>query len=215
MRKARFTGWRVCLLVGMLLSLALPPALLAQDVAAPPAGEATPPPPAASTDGSPQQNPALYLPLIHNGMDQDDTSPQEPLVEVAEAVLGEEPPAAIQEKPATDAQTDGAVQPAPEPGQETPVLEAEDAKTLDAVPEEMESAAVDGWTTVMSQNFEGTFPSGSWRVLDANGSSYGEYYWDDDNYRPYSGGWSAWAANGGRTLSTHATPPTLTICVLG
>jgi putative hemolysin len=56
---------------------------------------------------------------------------------------------------------------------------------------------VRGWMTIMSEDFEGTFPSGAWTVFDNNGSSYGELYWDDDDYLPHSGGWSAWAANGG------------------
>jgi hypothetical protein len=58
-------------------------------------------------------------------------------------------------------------------------------------------SAVTGWNTIMSENFESVFPSGLWSVFDCNGSAYGEYYWDDDDYKPYSGSWSAWAANGG------------------
>jgi hypothetical protein len=54
-----------------------------------------------------------------------------------------------------------------------------------------------GWVAIMSEGFEGAFPSGSWSVFDDNGSDYGEYYWDDDDYLPHSGGWSAWPANGG------------------
>jgi immune inhibitor A len=54
-----------------------------------------------------------------------------------------------------------------------------------------------GWSSLMSENFEGNFPSGAWQAFDNNGSNYGEFYWDDDDYLPHSGSWSAWAANGG------------------
>lgn len=54
-----------------------------------------------------------------------------------------------------------------------------------------------GWVTIMSETFEGAFPSGLWRTFDNDGPTNGEYYWDDDDYKPYAGSWSAWAANGG------------------
>jgi hypothetical protein len=63
----------------------------------------------------------------------------------------------------------------------------------------------DGWTMIMSQDFEGTFPAGSWYVFDGDGSVNGEYFWDDDNYRPHTGSWSAWPANGG---ADAVIPPT-------
>lgn len=53
------------------------------------------------------------------------------------------------------------------------------------------------WRNIAIETFEGLFPSGYWRAYDGNGTSYGQYYWDDDDYKPYSGRWSAWAANGG------------------
>ncbi len=46
------------------------------------------------------------------------------------------------------------------------------------------------WTTIMEEDFEGTFPSGAWSVL-------GDPTWDDDDFKPHSGSWSAWCANGG------------------
>jgi hypothetical protein len=49
----------------------------------------------------------------------------------------------------------------------------------------------------MSENFEGYFPSAGWEVFDDDGSTNGEYYWDDDDYKPHQGSWSAWCANGG------------------
>jgi hypothetical protein len=53
------------------------------------------------------------------------------------------------------------------------------------------------WVSLMTQGFEGSFPSGSWQAFDANGSTNGEYFWDDDDFKPHNGSWSAWAANGG------------------
>ncbi|MCJ7457389.1 MAG: hypothetical protein MUP17_00135 [candidate division Zixibacteria bacterium] len=49
----------------------------------------------------------------------------------------------------------------------------------------------------MSEDFEGVFPNSGWDVFDHNGYLYGEYYWDDDYFRPYEGSWSAWCASGG------------------
>ena len=57
--------------------------------------------------------------------------------------------------------------------------------------------AAPGWNTVMSEGFEGAFPSGAWSAYDGDGSTNGEYFWDDTNYKPYSGSWSGWAARGG------------------
>ena len=54
-----------------------------------------------------------------------------------------------------------------------------------------------GWSTIMTENFEGTFPSGKWSVFDNDGASHGEYYWDEDDYKPHQGSRSAWPANGG------------------
>ena len=52
------------------------------------------------------------------------------------------------------------------------------------------------WTTIVSENFEGSFPGG-WLVVDDNGASYGEYYWARRSCQSYSGSYSAWAAGGG------------------
>lgn len=57
--------------------------------------------------------------------------------------------------------------------------------------------SIDGWFTLMTQDFEGTFPATGWTVFDNDGSANGEYYWDDDDYKPHTGSWSAWCANGG------------------
>jgi hypothetical protein len=57
--------------------------------------------------------------------------------------------------------------------------------------------AAAGWVTIVTEDFEGAFPSGDWSVFDNDGSVNGEFYWDEDDYKPHSGGGSAWAANGG------------------
>ena len=58
-----------------------------------------------------------------------------------------------------------------------------------------------GWTTLLSDGFEGSFP-GEWTVWDNNGTSYGEYYWGQRICRPYSGYYSAWAVGGGASGSS-------------
>ena len=57
--------------------------------------------------------------------------------------------------------------------------------------------AATGWTTLKYESFESAWPNGAWRALDNDGATNGEIYWDDDDYLPRAGGWSAWAANGG------------------
>ena len=46
------------------------------------------------------------------------------------------------------------------------------------------------WVVILSENFEGVFPSGGWMLA-------GNPTWDDDDYRPHTGSWSAWCAKGG------------------
>lgn len=50
-------------------------------------------------------------------------------------------------------------------------------------------------TTIVSENFEGSFP-GSWAVSDDQ-SGYGEYYWGKRNCRAYEGSYSGWGVGGG------------------
>ena len=70
-------------------------------------------------------------------------------------------------------------------------------------------AGAGGRTVVplMTETFEGTFPpaGGRWTAFDGNGATSGEYYWDDDDFKPYLGSWSAWAANGGANGLDPAT----------
>src|SRR5512136_3493757 len=56
------------------------------------------------------------------------------------------------------------------------------------------------YTTIMSEGFEGFFPTGLWSTFDANGATGGEYYWDDTWCAGLPGGghtWCAWPARGG------------------
>jgi PKD repeat protein len=54
------------------------------------------------------------------------------------------------------------------------------------------------WVTIMNENFEGEFPSGSWQVLD-------DPTWAADNFKPHSGSKSAWCARGGSSGLEPAT----------
>jgi len=47
-----------------------------------------------------------------------------------------------------------------------------------------------GWSTIMSETFEGIFPNSAWVVS-------GDPTWDDQYCLCYGGSWSAWCANGG------------------
>jgi hypothetical protein len=88
--------------------------------------------------------------------------------------------------------------PAPAPGEELypaqPDVDSEPA----AAPSSVDAPqSLDATVTVVQEDFEGTFPTGSWRVLDYDGEKNGEYYWDDDDYTGYNSKQSAWVANGG------------------
>jgi hypothetical protein len=61
----------------------------------------------------------------------------------------------------------------------------------------MPQGILPGWTQIMSEGFEGIFPSGLWHVFDNDGSTNGEYYWDDTSYKSHTGAWSGWCAKGG------------------
>ena len=68
-------------------------------------------------------------------------------------------------------------------------------------------SAVESWSLIMTEGFEGIFPPGgsSWRILDANGRTNGEYFWDDTSFKPRTGRWSAWPARGGVNSLNPAT----------
>ena len=55
---------------------------------------------------------------------------------------------------------------------------------------------VDNWDLLLEEDFEGAFPRGSCAVYDVSDDGF-ERTWDDDDYRPFEGGWAGWPANGG------------------
>ena len=62
----------------------------------------------------------------------------------------------------------------------------------------MEAQSVAGsWVTLLAENFDSVFPSGSWSLqanTNASQAGYG-YTWDDDDFKPFSGNSSAWCAD--------------------
>jgi hypothetical protein len=57
------------------------------------------------------------------------------------------------------------------------------------------SGAPGGWTTILSEGFEGSYP-GPWEVAD-NQSGYGDYHWGKRNCLAFQGSYSGWAVGGG------------------
>lgn len=55
-----------------------------------------------------------------------------------------------------------------------------------------------GRVTIASEDFEGPFPRGNWRIFDNDETTNGEYFWGKDNHRSNSGQWSAYCVRGGR-----------------
>jgi len=53
-----------------------------------------------------------------------------------------------------------------------------------------------GWTTIMTENFEGSFP-GSWTVIDKYPGDGAEYYPAKRNCQPHNGSYSGWMVGGG------------------
>jgi len=69
-------------------------------------------------------------------------------------------------------------------------VEADPPKSSAGAP----ALATPGWTTILSEGAEGSFPSDNgWVVYDGNSTS-GSDYWDDLSCRSYSGSWSVWSA---------------------
>jgi photosystem II stability/assembly factor-like uncharacterized protein len=73
------------------------------------------------------------------------------------------------------------------------------------------TAPLGGLVTIMSENFEGTFPSGAWQV------GAGNHTWAKRNCVAYGGSFSAWAVGGGtlgNALSCGANYPNSTSTVM-
>ena len=181
----------------LILGQGLAPTATAQDGLQAPEPTATALP--QDIGGSSQLTPSIFLPLVvgEQGNGELEQGLQEVEVRIDD-MLGEVPSTqpAAKSPNAQDDLSLGLL--APEPGLE-PAFSESSKGNDSAVMEEgiVSPSAVDGWTTIMSEGFEGAFPNSIWRVGDANGSSYGDYYWDDTSYMAYSGYWSAWAARGG------------------
>ncbi len=60
-----------------------------------------------------------------------------------------------------------------------------------------EDKAVMGTVTIMTEGFEGTFPTGSWSVVDQSTTDGGEFLWGKDDYDRYTGTYSLWCAAAG------------------
>lgn len=105
-----------------------------------------------------------------------------------------------------------AAQAAPQPPEEsqapelTRPVEAASAVTQDVQPGL--GAEADGWEVIMTEGFEGTFPSGKWDSKVNTGGA--RYKWGKDNYRASSGSYSAWVAavptSGASPLPDHYYP---------
>lgn len=54
----------------------------------------------------------------------------------------------------------------------------------------------EGWQTIKTEGFEGSFPNSGWTVADLSNDGY-ERYWGRDDHKPHTGSWSAWPAKGG------------------
>jgi hypothetical protein len=76
----------------------------------------------------------------------------------------------------------------------TPLPENPNSAIVDSTMTPMASA---GWSTIMSEDFEGAFPTGSWSTFDNNGKTDGEYFWGSTTFKPHNGLKSAWAARNG------------------
>jgi hypothetical protein len=112
-------------------------------------------------------------PAAHAG---DSRDPRAFLIEPASAIA----PAV----PAVPRESDGDVKPNPEAPRLVPG---------GTVPP---GVAVPATQVLLSEGFEGAFP-GSWTVFDNNGTTGGDVYWDDTNFRAYAGSWSGGCADGG------------------
>jgi len=96
----------------------------------------------------------------------------------------------------------GVVRPTPtdtRPGEPTPTQTrtptATSTPTRTTTPSATPTEPTTGWTTIVSEGFEGAFP-GVWEV-DDYGTGLGKYFWGKRDCRPYSGVYSGWAIGGG------------------
>lgn len=57
---------------------------------------------------------------------------------------------------------------------------------------------------MMNENFEGVWPSSSWKLEDHSNADGGEYLWGKGNCNPHTGSFVGWAVGGGAQGSTHS-----------
>ena len=61
------------------------------------------------------------------------------------------------------------------------------------------ASSAQGWTDIMTEDFEGTFPRSGWTVGEQGA---GDYKWAKRTCRPHGGYYSAWAVGGGANGSS-------------
>lgn len=146
--------------------------------------------PAAAQDAEPL-GAQTFLPLVT--LDSGATVREVSMVGTLK--VGEEPVFDVPPKAQTE-EVEGPL-PAPE------VASTDEAK----VSGEELPAAADGWTTLLTDGFESVpWPYAGWSLFDSNGTTGGTYYWDDESYRPYRGGWSGWPAGNALNPASSAYP---------
>ncbi|RPI34878.1 MAG: M4 family peptidase [Chloroflexota bacterium] len=60
------------------------------------------------------------------------------------------------------------------------------------------------WTTLLTEDFEGSFPGSRWTLQDISTTDGGEYLWAKSPCKPYAGTYSGWGFGGGTTGGTLA-----------
>lgn len=95
-----------------------------------------------------------------------------------------------------DAEIRQTAAPAPE-ARRTATLTVETPLTAPAAEPAVPPSTRDGWSVLMTEGFEGTFPGPGWIAFDNDGTTNGEYFWDEDDYMFHAGTKSAWPAKGG------------------
>ena len=138
---------------------------------------------------------SLYMPALGNDQKQTETL-EVSVVRLGDAVFQSQIKQEDQDEQGPQTTANNAL-PAPLPGTEVyPAQPDMDAPGTAVAPASLD-ASLDTSVSLLYEDFDGTFPDSTWRVLDHDGSKNGEYYWDDDDFKPFNGKSSAWVANGG------------------
>ena len=78
----------------------------------------------------------------------------------------------------------------------TPMPTATNTPTPTVTPTPTPTPDSDPWVTIVTEDFEGTFPVG-WTFTEGTGSGPGVYHWARRDCRAYGGSYSGWAVGGG------------------